>query len=367
MDAFSDVAIPADASVSVKQLWGTGITLLDAVRFAVANMKTASKAPSLTVNEAIPLFLAAGEANNNRSTTRESYNRTFPPYIKSFGDREMSSVTEKEMTEFFNRPKVEGKRQGWSRESKKTYLRVGKALWAWAKVPWPAPDYTPPKEDVVHGVDFWSVSDCIAAMLVCPPQWRGNLAASIFVGLRPFTVRELRSEWFRESEDRIVIPAHVLKTREPYQLADVPRVLWDWLRVYPVREMSTEALISRLQRQGVHYSQDIARHTCGTFTFRRHGLDGAVRVLGHSSVGLIKSNYANNGVSEAEALEFFALTPAKVFPNGDVNWTLPRSDSYKKYLPTLPPLSASVQTQSQHSVQSTPAVQLPLMPHLCGV
>lgn len=336
VDAFGDVAIPPDAAAAVKHLWGTGISLLDAAKFAAEHMQRQLERSKITVNEAIPLFEKDGLKNGNRETTVASYERTFPPYKQRFGDRQMASVTKEEMEKFFDRPKTPGKRGGWNRESKKTYLRVGRALWRWAGIPWPAPKYKVPKEDEENGVDYWTIREITAALLVCPPEWRGNLAVALFVGIRPETTLQLRPKWFDEAKNEIHIPAWAIKTRVPYDLADVPPVLWEWLRSYPVREMSCTALIQRFRRQGVRYSQDIARHTCGTYTFRKHGLDGVVRVLGHASVKLIRSNYANNGASLAEADEFFALTPTKIYPGGDLKWRLAKGEDHKGYLPALP-------------------------------
>lgn len=239
---------------------------------------------------------------------------------------------------------------GLSEKTRNEYKILLSNLFKWAgkqNPPLVPKGFNPGKEmeryKVKHGeVEFLRVQP-LKAIISALPSKRPDLLPLVvlvcFAGLRPSEA--VRLEWKEVEADYIRLPGDKSKTGRSRQIPIQPNLkLWltEWRKDtgFVCPPVSLEHVNPAIRRvSGVRLSHDAMRHGFGTHRQRIVQNIGAVAEEMGNSVVVCRRHYVNAFCTDAEATEWFGLTPPSSvnvirFPQPPVHQNLPQSDANPK-------------------------------------
>lgn len=316
-----------DAREALRLLDGSGISLAQAARTAIAGKRALRRA---TVRDVASEFLRTRLVGGCRRATFDWYDERLNYITDGFGNRIMDDVTRAEFLAWFAQSS-----RGPS--SKAGIARAGRALWRWAiraDPPMAAWDVTvgltfssPPNSSTSE--KFLSVDDC-RKILEGVGRHRSAVALMLFAGIRPEEVAGDGKPWLawksiNVSENIIRIHDKVAKVSARV-IEGLPAALWAWLEprdagdnvAYSQRRTTLDA-IKRAAGfgPGRPWPQDALRHTFATYAMALLNDPGRVATwLGHNGNPTMLHRHYRGLATRAEAEKFFALRPAMVSING---------------------------------------------------
>jgi site-specific recombinase XerD len=329
-----------DAREALKLLSGSGITLEEAARMAVAGKRIITRT---TVADAVDRFILSRLRKTNRrgkplrAASIEWYQDFLAPLVRDHSAEYLDAIDRTQLAKWLHT-------RATGPTSRTAIARACRALWRWALAedpPLVTSDATiglsfstgaaPESERLVLSVDQ-------AAAILAGAEWsRSAVALMLFAGLRPEEVAgegKARLLWQHVSltEKFIRVPAEVSKTGKTRLIEHLPDTVWAWLTPpdrlsLPVSPYSARAIRERAARSAglidaagevVHaWPHDCFRHTAASYllAFRRDagvvaewlGHEGRPTLLHQTYRGLLTLD--RQPVNHAEALRYFALRP----------------------------------------------------------
>lgn len=304
----------ADARAAYAILEGTGLTLTDAAKRAVAGTISQER---LTVAQVARRFLADRANAGLRERTVEWYDHLAGKICERFGDEKIDAITRADLLAWI---------AGYSASagSRASIGRAIRALWNWAAAQEPPlvgrnvatrlPATAPGRQG---DADFLTVEECEAIMRNAG-KYRSGLALLLFAGVRP---EELAGRmkgamtWRNVNvvEKQIRVPGDLAKTGRARINEGLPDAVWHWLEprgdAEPIVPTRTQQLI-RHAKQSISrpWPFDATRHTFGTYALALTNDAGRVsHWLGHEgSTGVVHRHYRGLA-TRAQADRFFAL------------------------------------------------------------
>jgi integrase len=315
-DAALSSAERADARAALSLLSGSGLSLADAARRALAGRSALER---ITVEACVERFLHA-RLGSCREQTWSWYEVRLGAVRAAFGDRPMDAVTRAEFRAWIAALPVSASTRGG-------YVRAARALWRWAAAQEPPLAGPPPTSGMVstastkgRTVGFLTVPE-VAALLGAAHEWRAALALMLFAGLRVDEVAGMAKPPLTWRAIDVVgktlhVPAEVAKTGRARLLQGLPPALWAWLgtpgpdgaRLCPGR--SGSAVLWAKKQLPRPWPTNALRHTFATYAVALTGEpDRVAGWLGHEGgARLLHAHYAGLA-RRAEAEAFFALRP----------------------------------------------------------
>lgn len=305
----------ADARAAYAILDGTGLSLTDAAKRAVAGTISQDR---LTVSQVARRFLDDRANAGLRERTVEWYDHLCGKICAKIGERKIDAVTRAEMLELV---------AGYSKSAgtRASVARALRAIWNWAAAQEPPlvgknvatslPTTSPSSQG---DAAFLTVDEC-ASIMRNAGKYRSGLALLLFAGVRPEELAgrskgTLTWRSINVAEKQIRIPGDLSKTGKPRINEELPEAVWRWLKPLaakkPIIETRTQQLIRHAQRSiGREWPFDATRHTFGTYALALTNDAGKVsHWLGHEgSTGVIHRHYRGLA-TKAQAEQFFALS-----------------------------------------------------------
>lgn len=321
-----------DAREALRLLDGTGLTLTDAARRAVAGRLAVNR---VTFSHAADRFTLELVKKKSRGATVRWYENKLAPMLLAFGDQMMDSISRADIL-------ATGAAQQVTDGTRASYYRAVRAVWRWAKTqepPMVGADITEGLPTSAGGeterpTEILTVEDT-AAIMAGAGEHRSALALMLFAGLRP---QELWGQdkpplgWRHviTAERMIRVPGEIAKTRKPRILEGLPPTVWQWLTPraaeQPISNSSSQWLIRVAQlaggfsvkQDGQHrvvrpWPHDATRHTFATYALALTGDPGRVALwLGHEGNPRMLYTHYRGLATRAQALRYFALVPAEL-------------------------------------------------------
>lgn len=308
-----------DARAALQLLDGTGISLEEAARRAIAGKRAVRQ---VTVDEAIDLFVRSRLTGGLRERTVEWYQDKLRLLQVKFGTARLDAVQRAEFVAWL-------KALPCSAAQRATITRAARALWRWAA----AEEPQLVGSDITTGLDtrgpqrtteveFLTVAEVRAIMQAAGP-YRSALALLLFAGIRPEELAgraksPLLWKHVRSGERILRIPAEISKTGRARSVEDLPAALWSWLEPrddeVPVSPGRTRQALERAQAaiKRAEWPHDATRHTFATYAFALMQNAGKVAYwLGHEGNPTMLHRHYRGLTTKAEAEKFFALRPEK--------------------------------------------------------
>jgi integrase len=290
-----------------------GETITGAVEHYVEHVLKYRAAP--TVTEIVNRLVAEAEGNKRRDRTIQDLRMRLEHFAKTFGDRQLSSITREQLAEWLNDP-------SWSARSRINYGVKVSQLYnyairnGWAEYNIAASIPRPTAEDAEP--EIFTVEQA-ARLLENAAEYDllPYVAIGLFAGLRSAEV--LRLEWsaVKLAERSIIVGAGVAKKRSR-RVVEINDTLAAWVAECSkskgvVVECQQRELYKRLTKlanaAGLETWPDNAlRHSCASYSLAMTG--DAVRVayqLGNSA-DVVHRHYKAL-VTKADAERFWALRP----------------------------------------------------------
>jgi integrase len=317
----SDFALSAaqriDARAALRLLEGTGLSLEEAARRAVAGRRAVKR---ITIEDAIDQFVRSRLTNGKRAATVDWYESKLKLFGKKFGARHFDDVDRGALREWIEAvPLGVGTRAG--------IARAVRALWRWGMLhepPLVALDVTLGLRTTAPGnrgeAGFLTVPEA-SAVLKAAGEYRSALAMLLFAGVRPEELagqNKPRLLWrqVRLAEKMIRIPAEIAKTGRPRIIEGIPEALWAWLEP----KDDGEAISPGRSRQAIEKAQaaierddwphDATRHTFATYALASTGDAGKVATwLGHEGNPTMLHRHYRGLATKTEADKYWALRP----------------------------------------------------------
>lgn len=307
-----------DARAAFRLLEGSGITLEEAARRALAGRRAVKR---ITVADAIDQFVRSRLTNGKRSATVDWYDAKLKRFGIAFGERHLDDVDRAAIMDWIKGLELSiGTRAG--------IARAIRALWKWGlrhEPPLVAIDATVGLQTTAPAnageAEFLTVPE-VSAIMAKAGTYRSALALLLFAGVRPEELAgqgKPRLLWrhVRSSERIIRIPAEIAKTGKPRIIEQLPDTVWTWLEVgedadpiSPGRSrQAIEIAQSALKRDS--WPHDGTRHSFATYALAFTGDAGKVAFwLGHEGNPTMLHRHYRGLATHAEAKAFFALRPA---------------------------------------------------------
>lgn len=323
--------LKVDAREAARILDGTGLTLADAARRAVAGRLALHR---VTFAQVADRFLLELVRRKSRGATVRWYENKLAPMLLALGDRMMDAITRADLIEA-------AQAQAVMDATRASYYRAVRAVWRWAK------NQEPPMvgADITEGLptsvsrDHEQVTGILtvkdtAAIFAGAGEHRSALALMLYAGLRPQELwgidkPPLLWKHVNPTEHIIRVPAEVAKTRKPRLLEGLPPAVWRWLEPrapdQPVGTASSQWLIRVAQmaagfavkQAGQHrvlrpWPHDATRHSFATYALALTGDPGRVSLwLGHEGNPRMLYTHYRGLASKTEAEKYFALRPVR--------------------------------------------------------
>jgi integrase len=315
-----------DAREALGLLEGSGLTLVDAAKRAVATMARVER--SVSVDVAVAGFLSAARVKKLRASTLDWYARELVHFADAMGEAGLDTVTRVKVRQYVE-ARVPGVRAG--------VFRCVRALFRWAsrqEPPLIATDptmgivYEPPKRQT--DVQVLSVEQC-RRLLEGMGRYRAAVAVALFSGVRPEEIAgrdkpALNWAHVREKEEVLRVPGDIAKVAGvPRTLEGLPDALWRWLKVCPEKREGPvcPARFREIGRRGREvlglpvWPKDITRDTFASYAVAFMGDAAKVALwLGHEGDQRLLHRHYRGVVSEAAAKEFFGLRPRRARGEG---------------------------------------------------
>lgn len=289
------------------------VTLLDCAKFY--NASHSSKIERIAFADAAERFLAA-KKNSLRPVTLRWYEGTLSSFASSIKDVE--AVSDLKQT------RVEAELASHTPSMRNAALRVLSAFYTWAVKSGYAPEnhilnieksrLARPKRAILE------VEQAEAILAICEysmPSAVPYLAVGLFAGIRPYEMRRLRPENFRNGY--VYLDADIAKTSSERTIP-IRENLAAWLEKYPptvgVSSASDIALVKLLRSLcnavGVRDRKDILRHSYASYAYEMTGDAAKVAAeLGHTDTSMLFKHYRGL-VPPGSGKRYFSITPASV-------------------------------------------------------
>jgi len=287
-------AVRVEAIRAAKQLAPHKATITEAVDHYVEHVLKYRTAP--TVTKIVKLLVTEAEGNKRRDRTVKDLRLRLEQFAKTFGDRQLASITREELAAWLNDPTLGARsRINYAVKASQLYNFAIRNQWAEyniaASLPRPTAEDAEPEiftpEQTARLLEHAADYDLLP-----------YVALGLFAGLR--SAELLRLDWsaVKLGERSIIIAAGVAKKRSR-RVVEIPdqRTLYKRLA-----ELATAAGLTKWQDNGL-------RHSCATYSLALTG--DAVRVayqLGNSA-DMIHRHYKAL-VTAADAKRFWELRPA---------------------------------------------------------
>ena len=327
-------AVRADAARAWSKLDPHGITLAAAADYYLEHVVAYKNAP--IVRNLVANLLVEKKAEKLRPSSLTALRLTLGRFAAAFGDRQLHSITLRELKEYFHRPEHSPRTQI------NTVVAVG-GLYNYAK----RESYVvenlcqryrrPTAEETVVGI--LTVDQC-AALLREAPRFKllPYAVLGLFFGIRPKELERLDWSALRVEQRVLVVGKDVAKKRRQRTISNAPpsdESIPPDKRPPPEPDDFSAAAVAFLEsckgkRKGPIVSpvnlirrfnawrkaagvkkwpHDAMRHSFGTYHFAAYGDDRrTAKILGHVGTDLLHNHYKALA-TKAEGLAFFALRP----------------------------------------------------------
>jgi integrase len=308
-------AVRVEAVRAVKKLAPHKASITEAVDFYVDHVLKYRTAP--TVAEIVKRLVTEAEGNKRRDRTVRDLRLRLEQFAKTFGDRQLASITREELAAWLNDPTLGARsRINYAVKASQLYNFAIRNQWAEYNIAASIP--RPTAEDAEPAI---FTPEQAARLLEHAAEYDllPYVAIGLFAGLR--TAELLRLDWsaVKLAERSIIIAAGVAKKRSR-RVVEINDTLAAWLSscakhkgmvvelpdertLYKrLAKLATAAGLEKWQNNGL-------RHSCASYSLALTG--DAVRVayqLGNSA-DMIHRHYKAL-VTKADADRFFALRPA---------------------------------------------------------
>lgn len=276
-----------------------------------------------TLSWAIEQYHAHGRKVGWRPHTRRAREMRLDKLLKHLGDVALNSIERADVIGFIETANTNQTRKGlcsdaatflsWCgcEDQGRDWLPVNKFY----KMKW-----TKLSEDE-KTVEIMNVEDTRDLMGEILPKYQAGHALASFAGIRPMGELD-RLDWsaIDFSRKRIIITGDISKTRRRRILTELPENLWKWLEVVPEEDRKGNIIHSyagyqqarqrAAKRLGIKYPADGARHSFASYGYWR-GEEWCRRTMGHTATtDVFHKHYVDAGPSQAEAKEYFDISPA---------------------------------------------------------
>lgn len=310
-----------DTREALTLLEGTGITLVESVKYRLAGTRVVKKKK---LSDAVDAFLADRHRSGVRQGTLDWYFDKLDVFVGKFGDRSMDEIGRLEIADWIQNRSVAASTQNG-------YARTLRALWRWAL------RYDPPMvgADVTMGlvkaartrekeIQYLSVDEC-SKIMAGAGRYRSTLALMLFAGIRPNEVAGrhkdfLRWEHINTVEKIIRVPAAQSKIGHTRNIEGLPATIWAWLQPGASGDDISSALsrepvscAARLANYGGKrpWPKDALRHTFATYHVAALSDPGKTALLlGHEGDQSVLYRHYRGLATKAEAEKFWALRPS---------------------------------------------------------
>jgi integrase len=310
----------ADAREALILLDGTGITLTEVARRAMAGQRATKR---VIAGEAVDEFVREVMRREARPATVLWYEDKLRYFLATFGEKLLDTIGRGELIAWLNNLQC---RDGGRRH----YARALRAFWRWAQrhePPLVGSDITaglvprrPASDATIH---FLPVREC-ESILDGAGRYRSAIALALFAGLRPDEIAgrgkpQLAWEHVQKVERIVRVPPEIAKTRRARILEGLPPALWTWLQlgegtISPGRSRQITELCARLAGYGGArpWPHDALRHTFATYAVAATADPGRVALwLGHEGNPTMLYRHYRGLTTKAEADKFWALRPKR--------------------------------------------------------
>lgn len=308
-------ALRVEAQQAVEKLAPHNVAITEAVDFYVEHVLKYRTAP--TVTEIVKRLVTEAEGNKRRDRTVKDLRMRLEMFGKTFGDRQLASITREELSGWLNDPSLSPRsRINYAVKASQLYNFAIRNQWAEyniaASIPRPTAEDAEPEiftaEQTARLLEHAAEYDLLPYVVI-----------GLFAGLR--SAELLRLDWsaVKLSERTIIIGANVAKKRSR-RVVEINDTLAAWLPSCAKRK----GMVVELPDQGTLYKRlaELAtaaglkkwmgnglRHSCASYSLALTG--DAVRVayqLGNSA-DMIHRHYKAL-VTKADAERFWQLRPA---------------------------------------------------------
>lgn len=260
-----------EALAAMKKCEAVGVTLADAVAYAIPRLRPLGAAK--TVSEVSARVLERKEADGASEKHLKGMRSIFKKLNAVFGAREIHTVTKEEFEVWQSEQRV-------TPTTRISYARHAHILFAEAvESGWTAtnPLAKVKRNSRKHGaVESWTAEALLrflAAAVLHEPHTVAGIAIKAFAGLR--TAEVLRLSWSCVDENKIGVPASISKTKTSRAVRMTDNLgLWAAAyrkstgRVAPFKESGWHDALQRVAKHaGVTPPQNALRHTFGTLTY----------------------------------------------------------------------------------------------------
>lgn len=312
-------SLPADVRLvavqAVEKLTPHGVTLADAVDYYCEHVLKYRNAPP--VAKIVEKLVAEAQGNKRRDRTVLDIKVRLGQFAKSFGDRQLASITREELADWLNDPTLAARtRINYATKLSQLYNFAIRNQWAEYNVAASIP--RPSAEDSEPGI-FTAEQ---AARLLEHAEKHDLLpyvAIGLFAGLRSAEIQRLDWSNVKLAERVIIVGSDVAKKRSR-RVVEINDTLAAWLAVcsQPKGAVmpldSNRTLYKRLAKLATDaglasWPDNGLRHSCASYSLAACG--DAVRVayqLGNSA-DMVHRHYKAL-VTKADADRFFGLRPA---------------------------------------------------------
>jgi len=300
------------------------IDLLDASQRFMQFMKDGAL-PQVQTEMAFHEFMAFCEQKNLRPKTKEQHELYCRKFMLTRKERMITSITRDEVLAFIlgfykndqSRDKVKVSLLSWLRWCERKGWAAG-----WKdNLKW---DRSIKDEKCVS---VMSPDDFSKILPEIPVSCRIGVALMGFAGIRPEELisdtgkQILRWQNVRLEEGIIEIPGAVSKVRKRRVLHNIPENLRKWLDTAPEKSRlgpivtcsyrnyrkNRKAACERLKMPDV-WSQDILRHSFGSYAYHQLGVELAIEYMGHTNPKMFFRHY-KGAVSDDAAKKWFSIIP----------------------------------------------------------
>lgn len=309
-------ASPVEVEVGARLLAGTGFSMETAIKAGLDQLRGigAHRADAtMTFAEAGELLIQRAASKGARSKTLKNYQAVAAVLNRTFGPRIAVSISTSEVNDHLAKiPNKAGVAGLASPASKATHLRFLRMALRMAGVLLPLDKCVVPRDD--SDVRYFTLEEVKTILANTPENERGFVAVALFGCVRPENLELVQPESISAKAKTIRLSKEISKDRFTHVLTDVvPKIVWDWLKVYPYKPVKWSPLQKRLKRalNGI-WVQDGLRHTGATYHCAMKGVNATARLLTHESESLVRRNYAGVVLDPKIPKAFYALTPDKI-------------------------------------------------------
>jgi integrase len=294
--------------------------ILDAVKVALDGGHFAAKLPVISLDTAIPAFLAE-QKERVRPGTLQVWKSQLGRFYNYVGNVDLTSITTETIAKFIASLRD---RSGINRAAPKTRNNIRADLYrffAWcintkgwlagenpaAKISKARPD-----QDLKKVLPLAQCQELMSyAASFCGGMAAKYFALGLFAGIRPAEVGRLdETRSIAPDNNSIHLAASMAKTHKPRSVTIQPN-LKQWLLQFPTGTMSEGDRSVRAIRKQFSLSHDILRHTFISNHVMQFGSFAETAIESGNSESIIRDHYFNR-VSKADAQEFWRILPPAV-------------------------------------------------------